>query len=244
MENGENGTLKLKQQDFLQRKALLHRIEQRHATRTDRLQIGKLQLEFTRVANPGEVEVPAEQNAGSGTGAFEQPYWAESWDSAFVLAEWLTNRLIKDAAVLDLGCGMGLVGTVAAALGAVVTMVDAATPALLFSRYNTLAWSHRVSIQKVDWRRDQLDRSFQWILGSDVLYDQADWPFLHEFWSKQLAPCGTVVLVEPGRRTGDKFLQWIQTQPWQIEMQEVTGQAIVPTRIIQLRPLAPKANRS
>ena len=107
--------------------------------------------------------------------------------------------------------------------------------------YNTLAWSHRVSIQKVDWRRDRLDRSFQWILGSDVLYDQADWPFLHEFWRKQLAPYGTVVLVEPGRRTGDKFLQWIQTQPWQIEMQEVTGQAIVPTRIIQLRPLAPQS---
>ena len=237
----ENGTLKLKQQDFLQRKALLHRIERRYATRTDRLQIGNMHFEFTRVANPGEVDVPTEPNTGSGTDPFEQPYWAESWDSAFVLAEWLTNRSIKDAAVLDLGCGMGLVGTVAAALGAVVTMVDAATPALLFSRYNTLAWSHRVSIQKVDWRQDRLDRSFQWILGSDVLYDPADWPFLHEFWRKQLAPYGTVVLVEPGRRTGDKFLQWIQTQPWQIETQEVAYQAIVPTRIIQLRPLAPQS---
>ena len=73
------------------------------------------------------------------------PYWAELWESAAGIATALTRRdLNPQTRVLDLGCGMGLAGTVAAALGAQVTFADLEPPALLFARLNSLPYAARI----------------------------------------------------------------------------------------------------
>src|SRR5205085_8137477 len=54
------------------------------------------------------------------------PYWALIWPSALALARFLirTDALCRGKRVLELGCGAGLAGIVAAALGARVLQTD------------------------------------------------------------------------------------------------------------------------
>ena len=128
--------------------------------------------------------------------------------------------------VLDLGCGMGLSGTVVAALGARVLFADLEAPALLFAQLNSLPWSSRVRTRRVDWRTDQLGERFDLIVGADILYERKQWDHLDPFWRAHLAPGGSVLLGEPGRPTGDAFPDWICPRGWSLQ----TLHQPVPTR--------------
>ena len=135
------------------------------------------------------------------------PYWAELWDSAIGIGTWMakTNWLLPDTllptaptlSVLDLGCGMGLSGTIAAMLRADVLFADMETDCLLFAKLNGLRYSTKVDAKKVNWQTDDLQRRFDRIIGSDVLYDRTQWPFLDTFFRKHLAPGGKILLGEP-----------------------------------------------
>lgn len=232
--------------DPVARRRLLARIARRYGTTSQTVELGTLRLPFTRIADPDRVldEVAAEvDRLERQTGQREQdlqqlPYWAELWDSAHGMAQYVQRAGIWTLAgrsevgpsadvdvnlrpnVLDLGCGMGLTGTVAAALGARVLFADLMTPPLLFARLNSLPWRGRVRTRKLNWRADQLGETFDLILGADILYEREQWGHLDPFWRAHLAPGGSVLLGEPGRQTGDAFIDWIPTQGWRLEMHE------------------------
>src|SRR5512140_1917316 len=66
-------------------------------------------------------------------GEAEPPYWAYLWTGARVLAEYLARWVdLRGRRVLEIDCGLGLPGLVAARLGARVAFVDGAPPALAF----------------------------------------------------------------------------------------------------------------
>lgn len=231
------------------RRLLLHRISRRYQTRTERITIDPLCFDFTRIADPDRVldEVAAAadlQDRLSGGRADAQtlhlPYWAELWDSARGIAQHLLgpdNRLIFPGdRVLDLGCGMGMSGTVAAAMGARVTFADLEPPALLFARLNSLPWRSRIQTRQLNWQTDAIDRQFTLVIGADILYERAQWPYLEPFWRRHLAPGGAVLLGEPGRQTGDLFIEWITPRGWRLmtTLMPVTTRP-KPIRIFQLQ---------
>ena len=100
------------------------------------------------------------------------PYWAELWDSALAIGQFLAAgkddagtrghrdavkeeiraslpasprlRVPASSSALDLGCGMGLSGTIAAAVGHRVLFADMEPPALLFARLNSLPLADRI----------------------------------------------------------------------------------------------------
>ena len=186
------------------------------------------------------------------------PYWAELWDSGLGIGLLLvegsgfgvqgsvkSRPLVpvlnaepstpNPPSVLDLGCGMGLAGTVAAALGARVMLADIEPSALLFARLNSLQWASRVRTRRLDWRTDELTETFDLILGADVLYERSQWEFLEPFWRRHLAPRGTVLLGEPGRQTGDLFRDWIESRGWTLHhSEERLPDRPRPIRIFQL----------
>ena len=229
--------------------------------------MGRLSLEFTRIADPDRVldEVANEVDLRerlTGRHDDEQdvhlPYWAELWDSGLGIGQFLVEGsgfgvqgsvrsrprvpvlnpeplTLNPPSVLDLGCGMGLAGTVAAALGARVMLADVEPSALLFARLNSLRWASRVRTRRLDWRTDGLAETFDLILGADLLYERSQWEFLEPFWRRHLAPRGTVLLGEPGRQTGDLFIDWIARRGWKMCVSEeelATRQR--PIRIFQL----------
>ena len=135
--------------------------------------------------------------------------------------------------VLDLGCGMGLTGTIAAGLGARVLLADIETPALLFARLNSLPWADQVRARRTNWQTDRLGEQFDLIVGADILYERKQWEFLDAFWRVHLAPGGQLLLGEPGRMTGDTFLDWAPARGWQLRRRDLK----VPTREAPVRVL-------
>jgi predicted nicotinamide N-methyase len=229
------------------RQRLLWRIHRHYQTVTRPLKIQDLSLQFTRIADPDVVldQVAAQEDLRLRWEAADAPkptaqeplhlpYWAELWDSALGLGTFLVHHYRQRLAamqVLDLGCGMGLAGTVAAALGAQVTLADLENPALLFAALNSLPYRGRVTVRQLDWRTDQLPQTFGLLLGSDILYERTQWPFLDRFWRRHLTADGAVLLGEPGRQTGDGFIEWIQQQGWALRQHRQA----VPTRGTPIR---------
>ena len=243
------------------RAKLLARIRRRYETIDETITIGPLRVPFTRVKDPDVVldrlaDEADRRERATGTRLDEiqhLPYWAELWDSAYGVAERLVARstgwgIGDPKRVLDLGCGMGLTGAVAAHLRAEVMLADLEAEALLFAQYNASAagdarlvarpdlgrrmtgvyrWQPRVRSRQLNWQTDHLGERFDLILGADILYDHPQWPFLNAFFTEHLAAGGTVILGEPGRATGDRFVDWIATRgDWSLDRVDVT----LPTR--------------
>ena len=218
-------------------------------------------LAFTRIADPDVIldEVVEECDRierDSGVrlqDPLHLPYWAELWDSAAGVGAVILERAaaarsnpsglskgydLAGRSVLDLGCGMGLSGTVCAALGANVLMADLETPPLMFARLNSLPWAARVRTRRLNWQTDRLDDRFDLIVGADILYERNQWEFLDAFWRHHLAPGGELVLGEPGRQTGDTFLDWAPARGWDLHRVDRK----VPTREAPVRILTLRAN--
>lgn len=228
------------------RDKLLRRIHRHYQTITQLVRFGDLEFNFTRITDPDAVldQVAEEEDRrerARGTRLLEDelhlPYWAELWDSAAGLGQFLVGPgSASPRNVLDLGCGMGLAGTVAAALGGWVLFADLEKPALLFAALNSLPWRGRVRARQVNWRTDDLEERFDLILGADILYERAQWEHLERFWENHLEAEGQVLLGEPGRQTGDLFLDWISGRGWALErFEEPVATRPRPIRIFRLR---------
>jgi SAM-dependent methyltransferase len=254
------------------RQRLLFRIRRHYPTRTSSLRLGGREFVFTRVADPdavlddvaraedlrrklAAVAAPVGITPAPASVAEELPlpYWAELWDSAMGLGQFLLRDCASDQIfqmllklspkarpprALDLGCGMGLAGTVAAALGYEVTFADRQTPALLLARYNALGVAHpcRIHTRQCDWRTDSLGQHFHLILGADILYNASQWPYLQRFWKEHLFPEGRLLLAEPGRQSGEAFITWIAQYSWKVQLHsEHLLDHSTPIRLIELQ---------
>ena len=245
--------------NIFRRPRLMARLHARLAGRFDLLTevipVGPLRVHFTRVADPEAVldaicakidlheRLTGQRVLGDSLGL---PYWAELWDSAIGVGTWMakTDWLVPAPVagapvgqvpprlkVLDLGCGMGLAGTVAAMLRADVMLADLEPDCVLFARLNAIRYGNRVLARQVNWQTDDLAERFDRVLGSDVLYDRTQWPFLDAFFKNHLTPGGRVLLGEPGRQSGDDFLEWIDGRGWSLTRQVQP----VPTRTVPIR---------
>jgi predicted nicotinamide N-methyase len=128
----------------------------------------------------------------------EPPYWAHLWTGAVVLADAVPARAGR---VLELGCGLGLPGLVAARRGARVTFVDRIAAPLAFVRAS--AASNRIGpidACVADFAGEALRGPFDLILAAEVLYDRATLGSLPRALRRCLRPGGRA-LVTDARRT-------------------------------------------
>lgn len=216
--------------------AALHaRIARRYELIDAPVAVGPLRVAFTRVADPEKVlddvcerieryeKTTGRRMQGDAMGL---PYWAELWESATAIGAFIAKdggAALRGKSVMDLGCGMGLSGTVAVMMGASVLFADIEKESLLFARLNGLRYQQRpgdVQAKRVDWQQDDLGRRFDVILGADVLYDKSQWPFLEPFFRHHLAPGGRILLGEPGRPSGEGFWEWITPRGWTLSRRE------------------------
>ena len=137
------------------------------------------------------------------------PYWAELWPSARVLGEWILGIHGDGRALLELGCGAGLVSTCAALAGFDVTVSDYYDDAMLFARVN--AYRNSAPDPRsvaIDWRNLPTNLArFDVVLASDVLYERTYGPFVANAISATLAEDGFALLADPGRVARDTFVR-------------------------------------
>ncbi len=152
--------------------------------------------------------------------AAEPPYWAHLWTGALTLARYLEERVeCRNLRVLDLGCGLGLTGIIAALKGGLVTFADKEPEALAFATANAqLNDCPLFEAELLDFTQDFLDQQFHLILGAEILYDRPTFPRLVSFLARHLSPNGRAVLADAKRTNTEDFyrqldrasLKWTQ----------------------------------
>lgn len=208
-----------------QRDELLEEIKAAYEVDHRKIEFGRETIEVIRASDPDRVldeAVQSEEFAEDELSAWE-PYWAEAWDSANAIGAWLYEQAYEPRQVIDLGCGLGVAGCVAAALGANVVLGDNAPPCIKFATWNSWPWREQVNVRHLDWRADRLEaKSFDLILGADIVYARENWDSQIEFCDFHLAENGEILFAEPNRRLSDEFesrfrLAGWQSRSWQYE---------------------------
>jgi predicted nicotinamide N-methyase len=138
------------------------------------------------------------------------PYWAALWPAALLLADVVAGwpSVPPDAQprlVLELGCGLGLVGLVAADRGYRVIMSDYDEDALAFAEANARGNGLSVETRRIDWRRPYPELRADRILAADVLYEARSLEPVARFVAVHLAPDGLALLADANRSTADPF---------------------------------------
>ncbi|MGD0152786.1 MAG: methyltransferase domain-containing protein [Thermacetogeniaceae bacterium] len=161
-----------------------------------------LSLSFEIVANVEDLVTDPEDDD-------KIPYWAELWPASRGLAQYIWESVdFKGATVLELGAGLGLPGLVAARKGGRVTISDYQPEALTIANRNALHNGiEGVSFELADWRDWSLKEQFDWIIGSDVLYNPKSNPYVSRILAGNLAPYGQMLFAHPGRKVTFDFLR-------------------------------------
>jgi predicted nicotinamide N-methyase len=137
----------------------------------------------------------------------EPPYWAHLWTGALTLARYIERAVeCQDLQILDLGCGLGLTGIVAALKGGRVTFADKDSDALAFATVNAqINNCPLVEAKLLDFTRAVIDQRFSLILGAEILYDRPAFPMLIGFLKHHLNPGGRALLANARRTNTDDF---------------------------------------
>jgi predicted nicotinamide N-methyase len=155
------------------------------------------------------------------------PFWSVVWESAPLLCWWMAARGgWEGVPVLELGCGVGLAGLAASALGARVTQTDLFPEAVNLARLN--AERNRIAgIRRLaaDWRAWPLRDRWPVILGADLVYERACHGPLLDVLDQALAPGGSVYLADPGRTVSQDFLSRAKAAAWTVEILESAGRS-------------------
>ena len=136
----------------------------------------------------------------------EPPYWAHLWTGSRALARLVATEIdCAGRRVVEVGCGLGLVGIVAARRGAAATLIDTARAGLAFARANAALNGCVVNVLQTDIRRAGISGPFDLCLAAEVTYEPALQIALADFLAVQLAPNGRAWCAESVRTTDQGF---------------------------------------
>jgi len=160
------------------------------------------------------------------------PYGFLLWESAVALSQQLVTMRaqVANARVLELGAGVGLAGLVARTLGAEVWQTDHEPNVLLVAAQNARQNElHGVQQFVADWRTWNHTAQYDLILGADILYERAMYPYLEPIFLQNLAPHGQLLLTDPSRSQALPFLAELESRGWHFEIEMHTIAALTPS---------------
>lgn len=132
-------------------------------------------------------------------------YWDRIWPSEVALSEFLIHQFfpkkLTGVAVLEIGCGTGLAGVVAAQLGA-FTMFSDMVPVTLEAVKETCHLNHISDFDTctLDWsEKIESKERYDVVLGSEVFYDEAILADIAHVLEQVLVPGGKGMFCDPNR---------------------------------------------
>ena len=140
------------------------------------------------------------------------PLWAKIWEGSIVLADYISGLDInRYRSFLEIGAGIGVVGIVAASFGHKVTITDYNEDALNFAyanAYKNLGHNtSNVEIKFLDWKKPNINKKYDYIIGSDIVYKEEDFEPLTRLFDIALKERGEIILAESLRKNSLKFLE-------------------------------------
>ena len=169
------------------------------------------------------------------------PLWAKLWDASLILADELASLSVRPGRTfVEIGCGLGLVGIVAASFGHEVTMTEYDPHALAFARANaSLNGLAELKVVPLDWNQPALNETFDLIIGSEIIYHERDFDPIRELFTRILKPGGEVILCAEIRKTNMAFLSLLQNT-YAIKARKKTLRSEVKNISVMLCHLSPK----
>jgi len=129
--------------------------------------------------------------------------------------------MIEGKSVLEIGCGLGLSGMVAHALGGKVILSDYLPAALELADFN---WRKNFPTEpqllQLDWREVTAEQGADIILAADVAYEERAFEPLMNAFSILLKPHSKLILTEPNRQIAHKFLDMLEGSGLEVEKQK------------------------
>lgn len=148
------------------------------------------------------------------------PYWCELWPSSMGLSEYLIKnpQLVKNKSVLEIGCGLGLPGIVASALGGKVMLTDYIQQAIDYAAYNwKLNFKSNADTKILDWRKPEGFDDFDVLLASDVAYESRSFKSLISAYKKLVKKDGIILMSEPNRKFTKDFFQKLKSHGFDLK---------------------------
>jgi SAM-dependent methyltransferase len=175
-----------------------------YPTRQLHLQLGDIGVDLLTVARLEDYVDPAALLRDAD--APEPPYWAHLWTGSRALARLAATQIeCAGRRVVEIGCGLGLAGIVAARRGAAATLIDSAWEGACFAAANVTLNRCRAHVIQTDLRAPGLRGVFDYCLAADVTYDPLLQRAVAEFLATHLAPHGRAWCAESVRTVDQGF---------------------------------------
>lgn len=187
---------------------LLDLARSRYAVCFEPVTIGGVTLDILQIA-----DLPALlDRLAAMPGPVELPFWAKIWPGSMLLGHFLHHLDPgQGRTLLEIGAGVGICSLFAASRGFRAVITDIHPDALLFSRINVLqnGLADRAEVARADFSADRLDRRFDIILGSEVLYIEDLHRGLVKFLAAHLSsdPAAEAILCRDYHREADRFFR-------------------------------------
>lgn len=137
------------------------------------------------------------------------PFFGIIWESGTHLAYLMEDYPVGRKSVLEIGCGIGLASLVLNHRGANITATDYHPEVKIFLDENTrLNKDPDIAFVRTSWN-DHLSNAlglFDFIIGSDLLYEQGHPGNLASFINRHSQKESTVLIVDPRRGYSSKFM--------------------------------------
>ncbi len=152
------------------------------------------------------------------------PYWAYLWPAAIPMAAAvLSSDWPLGTRVLELGCGVGMVGIAALAKGYRVSLTDYDAKSVAAARHNAqLNGFDDFEAFELDWRHPPA-RTFPVILGCDLLYEQRNLSPILDLLEGILEPGGTCWLADGGRHVAHQFWYLARERGYAVTIRDQEG---------------------
>jgi len=207
-----------------------------YPTRQLRLQLGALGVDLLTVKRLEDyVDTDALLRDAD---APEPPYWAHLWTGSRALARLVATDIdCAGRRIIELGCGLGLAGVVAARRGAVVTLMDSAWAGVCFAAANAALNGCGAQVMQADLCLPGLRGVFDGALAADVTYDPVLQVAVAGFLAAHLAPGGRAWCAESVRTVDQGFRRACESRGLQVmehEVREPEDGREVPVRISEV----------
>ncbi len=143
----------------------------------------------------------------------EFPLWAKIWRASWVLSSYLADMPVDaNKQFLEVGGGVGLVSIVAATFGHRITLSEYNPDALNFARANAICNNcPHLPVMHLDWLHPQLNKQFDCIVGSEVVYKKTYLDALLQLFKSHVKPGGEIIIAWEIRKSGQNLFEFFQT---------------------------------
>lgn len=189
------------------------------------LELGGVSVRYRRPADPDSLlDVPEVVAAFDRDG--DAPYWPLLWPPAIAMARsvysapWLANTT-----VLEVGCGIGAASLAAAKRGWQVVASDSQLDAVQLAVANGALNGLHIEGLLLDWR-SPIDRTFDVILGCEVIYDETLHAPLLQLIRRMLTSSGEAWFADHGRMHAPLFAHRAEEAGFQVALVDDSGRRL------------------